>query len=283
MKTGIVVEGGGMRGIYGAGVLDVLLENDIKADGLIGVSAGAIHGCSFVSGQKGRSIRYNLKYSRDPRYMSMRSLIRTGDMFGIDFCYRELPETLDPFDNETFESSSTEYYVTCTDVETGQPVYHRCPSLRGDRIDWVRASASMPLASRIVELDGKKLLDGGVADSIPVMAFRKMGFKKDLVILTRPEGYRKKQNPMLPLIRRAYREYPEFVETAASRHLVYNRELDEISRLEREGEILVIRPSRRIKISRTERRPERIEQMYRLGREDAMMAFSGIKAFMGAS
>lgn len=283
MKTGIVVEGGGMRGIYGAGVLDVLLENDIKADGLIGVSAGAIHGCSFVSGQKGRSIRYNLKYSRDPRYMSMRSLIRTGDMFGIDFCYRELPETLDPFDNETFESSSTEYYVTCTDVETGQPVYHRCPSLRGDRIDWVRASASMPLASRIVELDGKKLLDGGVADSIPVMAFRKMGFKKDLVILTRPEGYRKKQNPMLPLIRRAYREYPEFVEIAASRHLVYNRELDEISRLEREGEILVIRPSRRIKISRTERRPERIEQMYRLGREDAMKAFSGIKAFMGAS
>ena len=283
MKTGIVVEGGGMRGINGAGVLDVLLENDIKADGLIGVSAGAIHGCSFVSGQKGRSIRYNLKYSRDPRYMSMRSLIRTGDMFGIDFCYRELPETLDPFDNETFESSSTEYYVTCTDVETGQPVYHRCPSLRGDRIDWVRASASMPLASRIVELDGKKLLDGGVADSIPVMAFRKMGFKKDLVILTRPEGYRKKQNPMLPLIRRAYREYPEFVETAASRHLVYNRELDEISRLEREGEILVIRPSRRIKISRTERRPERIEQMYRLGREDAMKAFSGIKAFMGAS
>lgn len=283
MKTGIVVEGGGMRGIYGAGVLDVLLENDIKADGLIGVSAGAIHGCSFVSGQKGRSIRYNLKYSRDPRYMSMRSLIRTGDMFGIDFCYRELPETLDPFDNETFESSSTEYYVTCTDVETGQPVYHRCPSLRGDRIDWVRASASMPLASRIVELDGKKLLDGGVAESIPVMAFRKMGFKKDLVILTRPEGYRKKQNPMLPLIRRAYREYPEFVETAASRHLVYNRELDEISRLEREGEILVIRPSRRIKISRTERRPERIEQMYRLGREDAMKAFSGIKAFMGAS
>jgi len=283
MKTGIVVEGGGMRGIYGAGVLDVLLENDIKADGLIGVSAGAIHGCSFVSGQKGRSIRYNLKYSCDPRYMSMRSLIRTGDMFGMDFCYRELPETLDPFDNETFESSSTEYYVTCTDVETGQPVYHRCPSLRGDRIDWVRASASMPLASRIVELDGKKLLDGGVADSIPVMAFRKMGFKKDLVILTRPEGYRKKQNPMLPLIRRAYREYPEFVETAASRHLVYNRELDEISRLEREGEILVIRPSRRIKISRTERRPERIEQMYRLGREDAMKAFSGIKAFMGAS
>ena len=283
MKTGIVVEGGGMRGIYGAGVLDVLLENDIKADGLIGVSAGAIHGCSFVSGQKGRSIRYNLKYSCDPRYMSMRSLIRTGDMFGMDFCYRELPETLDPFDNETFESSSTEYYVTCTDVETGQPVYHRCPSLRGDRIDWVRASASMPLASRIVELDGKKLLDGGVADSIPVMAFRKMGFKKDLVILTRPEGYRKKQNPMLPLIRRAYREYPEFVETAPICHLVYNRELDEISRLEREGEILVIRPSRRIKISRTERRPERIEQMYRLGREDAMKAFSGIKAFMGAS
>lgn len=283
MKTGIVVEGGGMRGIYGAGVLDVLLEQNIKADGLIGVSAGAIHGCSYVSGQKGRSIRYNLKYSRDPRYMSFRSLIRTGDMFGTEFCYRELPERLDPFDNDAFEAASTEYYVTCTDVETGEPVYHRCPSLRGELVDWVRASASMPLASKIVELEGRKLLDGGVADSIPVGAFRKMGFKRNLVILTRPMGYRKKPNRMMPLIQHAFKEYPEFVQVAGMRHLVYNRELDEIMRLEREGEILVIRPSRCIRISRTERRPERIEQMYELGREDALKAISQISEFMGAS
>lgn len=280
MKTGIVVEGGALRGIYAAGVMDVLLEHHIKADGLIGVSAGAIFGCSFVSGQKGRSIRYNLKYCGDPRYMSLKSLIRTGDIFGTDFCYRQLPETLDPFDNDAFEASPMEFYVTCTDVDTGKPVYHRCTSLRGEMIDWVRASASMPLASRIVEIEGRRLLDGGVADSIPVGAFRKMGYKRCLVILTQPAGYRKKPNRMLPLIRRVFQKYPGFVEAAARRHLVYNRELDEISRLERQGEIFVIRPSRRVKIRRTEHRPERIKQMYELGREDAVRALSGIEEFM---
>lgn len=283
MKTGIVVEGGGMRGIYGAGILDVLMEHHITADGLIGVSAGAIHGCSFVSGQKGRSLRYNLKYCRDPRYMSFRSLIQTGDMFGTDFCYRELPERLDPFDNDTFEASPVRYYVTCTDVETGKPVYHHCPSLRGERIDWVRASASMPLAARIVELEGRKLLDGGVADSIPVEAFRRLGYRRNLVILTRPMGYRKGPNPMMLLIRRVFRDYPEFVRAAQERHLAYNRQLEEVMRLEKEGEILVIRPSRHIKISRTERRPKLIRQMYGLGREDALGTLAKIEEFMGAS
>ena len=154
MKTGIVVEGVGMRGISAAGVLDVLLEHGIKADGLVGVSAGAIHGCSFVAGQAGRSIRYNLKYCRDPRYMSFRSLVTTGDLVGNEFCYHELPERLDPFDNDAFEASPMEFYATCTDVETGRPVYHRCDSLRGENIQWIRASASMPLVSRIVEIDG---------------------------------------------------------------------------------------------------------------------------------
>lgn len=280
MKTGIVVEGGAMRGIYGAGVLDVLLEHDIKADGLIGVSAGAIFGCSYVSGQRGRSIRYNLRYCRDPRYMSLRSLMRTGDIFAKEFCYRELPEKLDPFDNDAFEASSIRFYVTCTDVVTGKPVYRRCPSLRGENIDWVRASASMPLASRIVELDGLKLLDGGVTDSIPVGAFRKLGYRHNLVILTQPGGYSKKPNRMLPLIRRAFREYPDFVEAVERRHLVYNRELDEIRRLESEGEVFVIRPSRRIKIHRTEHNPQRIRQMYELGREDALRSLSGIERFM---
>lgn len=172
-KTGLVLEGGGMRGIYVAGVLDVFLEQNIHVDGVIGVSAGAIHGCSFVAGQRERSIRYNLKYCRDPQYMSFRSLIKTGELCGTDFCYRQLPETLDPFDNEAFEASDTDFYVTCTDVETGEPVYKLCENLRGDQIDWVRASASMPLAAHIVELEGRKLLDGGVADSIPVAAFRK--------------------------------------------------------------------------------------------------------------
>lgn len=271
-----------MRGIYAAGVLDVLLEHGIRADGLIGVSAGAIHGCSFVAGQAGRSIRYNLKYCHDPRYMSFRSLVTTGDLVGNDFCYRELPERLDPFDNDAFEASPMEFYATCTDVETGQPVYHRCHSLRGEKIHWIRASASMPLVSRIVEIGGRKLLDGGVSDSIPAAAFHKMGFEKCLVILTRPQGYRKKPNRMLPVIRRVYRRYPEFIRTMERRHLMYNRELDEIKRMEDAGQIFVIRPSHLIKISRTENKPEKIQEMYDLGRGDATRALKDAADFLGA-
>lgn len=279
-KTGIVVEGGGMRGIYAAGVLDVLMEGQVKADGVMGVSAGAIHGCSFVSGQKGRSIRYNLKYCRDPRYMSFRSWIKSGDIFDTEFCYRELPERLDPFDNEAFENSDTEFYVTCTDVETGGPVYHHCESLRGGLVDWVRASASMPLASKVVEIQGQKLMDGGVSDSIPVGAFRKMGFRRNVVILTRPESYRKKPNGLMPLIKRVFGKYPSFVEASMWRHLAYNRELDEIKRLQAEGEVLVIKPSRYIKIRRIERNAERIKEMYELGRQDAVRQLDAVRTYL---
>lgn len=280
IKTGLVLEGGAMRGIYTAGVLDVFLEHGIHVDGVMGVSAGAIHGCSFVSGQKGRSIRYNLKYCNDPRYMSFRSLIRTGDLLDTDFCYRQLPETLDPFDNEAFMASDTEFYVTCTDVETGKPVYRLCESLKGEEIHWVRASASMPLASKIVELEGRRLLDGGVSDSIPAAAFRKLGFKRCVVVMTRPLGYRKKPNRMIPMIRRVYSRYPEFVETMASRHLMYNRELDEIRRMEKAGEILVIRPSKTVRIKRTEHNPERIQEMYDLGRQDGLNALEDVIRYL---
>ena len=213
--------------------------------------------------------------------MSFRSLVTTGDLVGNEFCYHELPERLDPFDNDAFEASPMEFYATCTDVETGRPVYHRCGSLRGENIQWIRASASMPLVSRIVEIDGQKLLDGGVSDSIPVAAFRKMGFKRSLVILTRPDGYRKKPNHMLPAIRRVYRRYPEFIKTMECRHLMYNRELEEVRRMEAAGEIFVIRPSHLIKISRTENRPEKIQQMYELGRLDGMKALRDTAGFLG--
>ena len=223
-------------------------------------------------------------------------MVMTGDLVGNEFCYHELPERLDPFDNDAFEASPMEFYATCTDVETGRPVYHRCGSLRGENIQWIRASASMPLVSRIVEirerlrflmdvglgyLSRQKLLDGGVSDSIPVAAFRKMGFKRSLVILTRPDGYRKKPNQMLPAIRRVYRRYPEFIKTMECRHLMYNRELEEVRRMESAGEIFVIRPSRLIKISRTENRPEKIQQMYDLGRLDGMKALQDTAVFLG--
>ena len=194
MKKGLVLEGGAMRGIFTAGVIDVLLENDIYFDGVIGVSAGACFGCNYVSKQIGRTLRYNLKYCQDPRYCSVRSLIKTGDMFGADFCYHDIPETLDPFDTETFVASSTEFYVVATDIESGEPVYRKMTDCKGEDLEWIRASASMPLASRIVEIDGGKYLDGGIADSIPLDAFQKMRYEKNVVILTRPDGYKKSPN-----------------------------------------------------------------------------------------
>ena len=282
-KIGMVLEGGGNRGIYTAGVLDVFLENNILVDGVIGVSAGAIHGCSYVSGQIGRSIGYAAKYCRDPRYMSFRSLIKTGDYVGVDFCYHELPEKLYPFNNDAFEASPIDYYVTCTNMENGQALYQKCPSLRGDKIDWVRASASMPLVSRIVEIDGYKLLDGGVADSIPLQAFQQLGYERNIVILTRIAGYKKKPNSMMPLMRRRLKEYPQFLQTAQNRHIFYNQEVEYVEKEAQAGKVCLIRPSKYLKVGRLERNPERIKEMYQLGRSDALAKLAEVKAFIAAN
>lgn len=279
-KTGIVLEGGGHRGIYSAGVLDVLRENDILVDGIIGVSAGAVHGASYISGQTGRSVRYTEKYCRDKRYMSMRSLFTTGDFFNAEFCYHEIPERLDPYDNDAFESSPVAFYVTCTDVRTGRPVYHRCRTLRGREMLWMQGSASMPLVSRIVEADGYKLLDGGVADSIPLKAFEDMGYAKNLVILTQPAGYEKKKNQLLPLIRIAMKKYPALVSAMETRHIRYNEELADAERQAADGGILLIRPSKHLKVGRTEKDPEKIRGLYNLGREDALSRLEEVKHFL---
>lgn len=190
-ETALVLEGGAKRGIYTAGVLDVLLENGIMTDGVLGVSAGAIHGCSYVARQAGRSIRYNLKYGGDYRFMSFRSLLLSGNMVDTQFCYHELPEKLDPFDNETFMHSKTKFYAVCSNVETGSPEYVLCRDMFKD-IDFLRASASMPFVSQIVKAGGMKLLDGGITDSIPLTAAFNLGFERNIVVQTRPEGYRKK-------------------------------------------------------------------------------------------
>lgn len=279
MKTGLVLEGGAKRGIYTAGVLDVLNENGITVDGVLGVSAGAIHGCSYVAGQKGRSIRYTLKYGNDRRFMSLYSLLTTGDLVGADFCYHELPEKLDPFDHDAFETSPTRFYVTCSNVETGKAEYILCDELR-HKMDYLRASASLPLVSRIVEIDGKKYLDGGIADSIPVQAMFNLGYERNIVVLTRPYGYRKKASWNRFLAGFVYSRYPQFAEAIKKRHLMYNRELEEIEALEKAGKILVIRPSCKIKISKTERSPAVVKAMYDLGVTDAEEALENIRSFL---
>ncbi len=189
--TGMVLEGGAMRGLYTAGVLDVFMENGIEVDGFIGVSAGACFGCNYKSRQIGRTLRYNVKYCHDWHMGTMRSWLRTGDMYEPKFCYGRIPDELDPFDRETFQANPVKFYMVCTDVDTGDPVYYLCEKGDAEDLLWMQASAAMPVVSRVVEAGGHRLLDGGVADSIPVEWFRSIGYEKNIVVLTQKAGYRK--------------------------------------------------------------------------------------------
>ena len=253
MKTGLILEGGAMRGMFSAGVMDVMMENGIRFDGIIGVSAGAAFGVNYKSGQIGRAIRYNAKYCRDKRYCGVGSLLKTGNLFNTEFCYGEVPLKLDVFDFDTYEKNPTAFYVTCTDIESGKPVYHEYTGRNDHGFDWIRASASLPLVSQIVEIDGVKLLDGGIADSIPVAYFESIGYTKNVVILTQPQGYRKEKNRVLPLIRMKYRKYPNLVKALENRHLMYNAELELIEKQEQRGELLVIRPDFPLSVKRAEK------------------------------
>ena len=279
MKTALVLEGGAKRGIYTAGVLDVMLEHGLLVDGVFGVSAGAIHGCSYASMQAGRSIRYNMKYGHDYRFMSFKSLFLSGNMVDTQFCYHDLPEKLDPYDNDAFVKSGIDFYAVCSNVETGKPEYIKCKDMFAD-IDYIRASASMPLVSQIVEAGGKKLLDGGIADSIPLKAAENHGFDKNIVVLTRPQGYRKKKASLGWLIAWVYRKYPNFVKAFENRHKMYNDELDYIEKQEKAGKILVIRPSRLIKISKMEQNLDIVREMYELGRSDALNLLEKIRSYI---
>ena len=175
MKKGLVLEGGAMRWLFSAGVMDVLMERGVAFDGIIGVSAGAAFGCNYKSGQIGRVLRYNTRFCGDKRYSGRGSLLKTGNLFNTEFCYNQVPLELDPFDFEAFRSNPAEFYVVCTDVDTGEPVYHAYTGFEDHGFEWIRASASLPLIAQIVEIDGQKLLDGGIADSIPFGYFESIG------------------------------------------------------------------------------------------------------------
>ena len=280
MKTCLVLEGGAKRGIYTAGVLDILLENNIITDGVIGVSAGAIHGCGYISRQIGRGIRYNLKYNNDYRFMSFKSWLKTGNMVDTEFAYHELPEKLDVFDNQTFKKSATKFYVTCTNLKTGKAEYILCPDMSGKYMDYLRASASMPFLSKIVEIDGNLYLDGGIADSIPLNAAFNLGYDKNIVVQTRPEGYRKKAAKFVWLAKLVYRKFPKFIAAFTNRPAIYNQELDNIKNLAEQGKNFVIKPSRFINIKHAETNPEIIKAMYNLGRDDAKKQLAALKIFL---
>ena len=283
MKTGLILEGGAMRGIFSAGVMDVMMENGIRFDGIVGVSAGAAFGVNYKSGQIGRAIRYNAKYCHDKRYCGIGSLLKTGNLFNTDFCYGEVPLKLDIFDFDAFEKDPTPFYITCTDVESGKPVYHEYTGRNDHGFDWIRASASLPLVSQIVEIDGAKLLDGGISDSIPVAYFESIGYTKNVVILTQPQNYRKEKNRMLPLIRMKYRKYPNLIKALENRHLMYNAELELIAKQEKRGELFVIRPDSPLPVKRAEKDPAKLKACYEIGRQTAEKELARLIAFMKAN
>ena len=279
-KIGLVLEGGGHRGIYTAGILDTFAQNNISFDGIMGVSAGCIHGVSFLSGQIGRSVRYTTRFCNNSSYMSFKSLIKTGDFFNVDFCYYKLPETLDPFDNDAFDKNPTPFYAVCSDVKTGKAVYHKCDSVRGEKIKWIQASASMPLAAKIVKIDEGEFLDGGITDSIPIKKMQELGYSKNIVILTQEAGYRKKPNSLLPLIKRVYKKYPELINAIQNRHIIYNQQLDYLEEQEKLGNVIIIRPSQKPQAGRIEKDKEKILSTYNLGRNDAEKLLETVKNFI---
>lgn len=280
MKRGLVMEGGAMRGLFTAGVTDVMMEAGIVFDGAIGVSAGAVFGGNYKAGQAGRVLRYNLRFCKDPRYSSLRSLIKTGDLFGADFCYREIPDHLDPFDQAAYAANPMDFFVVATDVHTGRAVYHNCLDGGREDLEWFRASASMPLASRIVSVGGYDLLDGGIADSIPLAYLEEQGYDRNVVILTQPMGYVKTKNKAMPLLRRVYKDYPQLLDTLARRQDVYNETTAAIREKERRGEVFVIRPEAPLDIHRVEHDRARIQAVYDLGRAVMEKRLEAMKAFL---
>ena len=282
MKTGLIMEGGAMRGMFTAGVLDVLMENGLVTDGAIGVSAGAVFGCNYKSHQIGRVIRYNTEYCNDKRYASFKNLVKTGNLYSEQFCYHEVPEKLDPFNEAAFAASPMDFFVVCTDVKTGEPIYHKCRKGDAEDVRWMEASASMPLAAKIVKIGHYGLLDGGVADSIPVRFFESIGYKRNLIILTQPKGYTKKKNKLLPAIQARYFRYPAFVEAVADRHERYNETLSYISMLEQAGKDYVIRPPIPLEIGAMERDPAQLRRVYETGRAVAQIQVEKIRDFLNA-
>lgn len=280
MAVGMVLEGGGMRGLYTAGVLDQFLDEGVVVDGMVTVSAGALFGINYASKQRGRTLRYNKKYIRDKRYISKRNLLRTGNIVNKDFAFYTIPFELDVFDQRAFEQSGIDFYATVTNVETGEPEYILIKN-GFEQIDALRASGSMPFVSRLVEYNGKKYLDGGISDSIPVQKAMELGYEKVIVILTRPLDYRKsKPNRRTRLVDFFYRRHPALAQRLKTRYQNYNEAVEKIIALEAEGKIFVIRPSRTIPIRRLEQDPEKLQEMYNLGMADAKAVMGKLRDYL---
>lgn len=280
MKTGLVLEGGAMRGLFTAGVIDVMMDRGVRFDGMVGVSAGSSFGCNYKSHQPGRVLRYNLKYCRDPRYMGVWSLLTTGNLVGAEFAYHTLPMELDLFDVDTFERDSMEFHLVCTDVANGRPVYYKMDRVTRESLEWLRASASMPVVTRPVKVDsGQRLLDGGISDSIPLKYFQQCGFRRNVVVLTQPRNYRKA--PVKEwLFKVLMPSAPAIARAMGRRHEMYNAQLDYLDEQERAGNIMVIAPEKPLPIGRVDTDRRKMRMVYAMGRAVCEAAFPRLQEFM---
>ncbi len=281
MKKGLILEGGAMRGMFTCGVMDVMLENGIEFDGAAGISAGAVFGCNYKSKQVGRAIRYNKRFGKDKRYCSLRSLLKTGDLYNVEFCYHTVPDELDVFDRAAFKANPMEFYVGASNAVTGKPEFHLCSDGGPLDIEWMRASASMPVVSRVVQIDEYRLLDGGIVCPVPYRFMKEQGYDRNVIVLTQPKGYRKKKASMMWLIKSKLKQYPAMVEAMRNRPEVYNAQMDELDKMELEDpNVLIIRPEESLGISRTEGDPNELERVYQLGREAGEKRLEEVKAFL---
>ena len=266
-KTALVLEGGAMRGMYTAGVLDVFMDNNIKFDAVIGVSAGALFGVNLLSGQRGRVIRYNKIFNSNKNYLGIRPLLKTGNIVSTEYAYDLVPRKLDPFDDEAFMKSGIPFYAVVTNIRTGEPEYIQIKSVF-KQMDVLRASGSMPVVSKPVRLGHGLYLDGAVTDSIPYEKMLEMGYDKVVVVLTKPADYVKK--PMPGYMTSLYKKnYPKFEEKFRNRHIMYNGQIERLKELEKEGTAYVVRPSEHIQISKIEKNPDKLESLYQLGIKDS--------------
>ena len=268
MRVGLVLEGGAMRGMFTAGVLDVFMENNIKVTDIVGVSAGTLFGINYVSKQPKRALRYNLRYINDNRYMSIKSLMRTGNLINKDFTYYKLPFQLDVFDNKTFKQSDINFFATVTNIETGEAEFIKIEDAF-KQMETLRATSALPFISEIIEINGKKYLDGGIANSIPVDYFEKQNYDKIIVILTRPIDYRKKKSTGVQF-KVAYGKYPKLIEKLENRYKDYNDTVERIVELEKQGKVLVIRPDEEITIKRLEKDTDKLQHVYDLGIKESI-------------
>lgn len=279
IEAGLVVEGGGMRGVYTAGVLDYFMEKNLYFDDCYGVSAGACHISSYVSKQIGRSIKVTLDYINDKRYCSVNSLIKTGDMFGVEMLYDLIPNKLELYDYDTFNKFKGNFYSVVTNCKTGKAEYIKIKDMKKDIIA-VRASSSLPLLSRIVEINGKEYLDGGITDSIPIKKSIKDGHKKNVVILTRDKTYRKSKPKFLSFFKLKYKKYPNLVKAIENRYKMYNETLDFIEEEKAKNKVFIIQPKLPVKISRIEKDKDKLKELYNQGYEDAKELYEDLMKFL---